>query len=61
MPMSPALNKSSVVRHFECGSAIIICSAIIFDFYTGLPHMYTAYFDHIAAFEAVMQSKYMTE
>ena len=38
--MSPALNESSVIRHFECGDAIEIHGSIIFDFYTGLSDMY---------------------
>ena len=34
--MSPALNGSS----FECSDAIEIRDGIIFDFYTGLPHVF---------------------
>ena len=37
--MSPALNGSSVIRCFEYRGAIRICDGIIFDFYTGLPHI----------------------
>ena len=37
--MSPALNGSSVIRHFEHSDAIEMHDGIIFDFYTGLPHM----------------------
>ena len=37
--MSLALNESSVVRHFKHGNAIEILDRIIFDFYTGLPHV----------------------
>ena len=36
--MSPALNRSSVIWHFEHGDAIKICNGII-DFYMGLPHI----------------------
>ena len=39
MHMSPALNGSSAIRHFECGNAIEIRNEIIFDFHMGLPHM----------------------
>ena len=38
--MSPALNGSSAVRHFEGNDAIEICDGMTFDFYTGLPHMF---------------------
>ena len=38
--MSPALYGSSAIRHFECSDAIKTYDRIIFDFYTGLPHMY---------------------
>ena len=37
--MSPALNGSSAIWRFEHSDAIEICNRIIFDFYTGLPHM----------------------
>ena len=37
--MSPALNRSSAIWRFEGSDAIEICGGIIFDFYTGLPHM----------------------
>ena len=37
--MSPTLNRSSVIRHFERSDAIEICDRITFDFYTGLPHL----------------------
>ena len=36
--MSPALNRSSAIRHFEGSNAIEIRDRITFDFYTGLPH-----------------------
>ena len=39
--MSPALNGSSVIRCFEGNEVIEICDGITFDFYTGLPDMYT--------------------
>ena len=37
--MSPALNRSSALRCFECSDAIEMRNVIIFVFYTGLPHM----------------------
>ena len=37
--MSPVLNESSAIRHFEGSDAIEICDGITFDFYTGLPHV----------------------
>ena len=36
--MSPVLNGSSAIRHFEGSDAIEIRNGITFDFYTGLPH-----------------------
>ena len=36
--LSPALNGSSEIRRID---TIEICNGIIFDFYTGLPHMIT--------------------
>ena len=41
--MSPALNESSAVRHFEHSDVIKICGRIIFDFYMGLPNMLSDY------------------
>ena len=38
--MSPTLNGSSVIQHFECSNVIEIRDGITFDFHTGLPHMY---------------------
>ena len=32
-------NRSSVVQHFESGNAIEIRNGIMFDFYSGLPHI----------------------
>ena len=37
--MSPALNGSSAIRRFERSYVIEICDGIIFDFYTGRPHI----------------------
>ena len=37
--MSPTLNGSSVIRHFEGSNAIEIRDGITFDFYMGLPHI----------------------
>ena len=39
--MSPALNGSSTIRRFKHSNAIEIREGIIFDFYTGLPHIVT--------------------
>ena len=41
--MSPALNRSSAIRHFEGSDATEILDGIAFDFYTGLPHIYLFY------------------
>ena len=38
--MSPALNESSAIWHFEGNDAIEICNGITLDFYMGLPHMH---------------------
>ena len=38
--MSPALNERSVIRCFERGDRVEIHDGIIFDFYTGLPHVH---------------------
>ena len=38
--MSPTLNGSSVIRHFEGSDEIEIHDGITCDFYTGLLHMY---------------------
>ena len=43
MRITPALNESSAIRHFEHSDAIEIRNGIIFHFYTGLPQ--TVYFD----------------
>ena len=45
--MSPAINRNSVIRHFESSGAIKICDEITFDFYTGLPHVYVAWVDEM--------------
>ena len=37
--MNPALSGSSAIRRFEGNDAIEIRDGIIFDFYTGLPHL----------------------
>ena len=37
--MSPALNGSSAIQHFEGNDAIEIRDGITFDFYTRLPHL----------------------
>ena len=37
--MSPALNGSSTLEHFEHSNASEIRNGIMFDFYLGLPHM----------------------
>ena len=41
--MSPALNKSSVIKCFEHDNEIEICNGIIFNFYLGLPRMCMQY------------------
>ena len=38
--MSPTLNGSSVIWHFEGSDAIETRDGITFNFYTGLPHLY---------------------
>ena len=42
--MSPALNRSSAIWHFEGSDAIEICDGITFNFYTGLSHMFRVTF-----------------
>ena len=39
--MSSALNRSSALECFECGNAMEIRNGIMFDFYLGLPRMYS--------------------
>ena len=39
--MSPALNRSSALKHFERGNAIEIRNGIMFDIYPVLPYMST--------------------
>ena len=41
--MSPALNGSSALQRFERSNAIEIRNGIMFDFYPGLPQMYSNY------------------
>ena len=38
--MSPALNGSTAIQHFERGNVVEIRNGIMFDFYPGLPHMH---------------------
>ena len=38
--MSPALNGSSTIWHFEGNNVIEICDEITFDFYMGLHHVF---------------------
>ena len=38
--MSPALNRSSALQHFEHGNVVEISNGIMFDFYPRLPHVY---------------------
>ena len=38
--MSPTLNESSALEHFECSNTIEIRNGIMFNFYPGLPDMY---------------------
>ena len=44
--MSPTLNGSLVIRHFEGSDAIEICNGITLDFYTGLPHAHLHIYMH---------------
>ena len=39
--MSPALNGSTALQHFERGNVVKIRNGIMFDFYPGLPQMYS--------------------
>ena len=43
--MSPTLNGSSMIRHFEHSDAIEIHDGIIFDFYPGLSHIHAYLFE----------------
>ena len=47
--MSPALNGSSVIQHFEHSDAIKIHDGMIFDFYMRLPHI--IHFQEVMQFE----------
>jgi len=38
--MSPILNRSSALQHFERSNAVEIRNGRMFDFYLGLPHIY---------------------
>ena len=38
--MSPTLNGSSALQHFEYSNAVKIRNRIMFDFYLGLPHIH---------------------
>ena len=38
--MSPALDRSTVIKCFERGNAVKIRNGIMFDFYPELPHTY---------------------
>ena len=48
--MSPALKRSSVLQHFECGNVIEIRNEIMFDFYPGLPHCVYIVLDYMCMF-----------
>ena len=37
--ISPTLNRSSALQHFERSNVVEIRNGMMFDFYTGLPHM----------------------
>ena len=39
--MSTALNENTVLQLFKSGNAVEIRNGKMFDFYPGLPHMYT--------------------
>ena len=45
--LSPALNESSEISHFQCSDAIEICNRIMFVFYPGLPHVDGSFPDHL--------------
>ena len=47
--MSPALNGSSALQHFERSNAIEIRNGIMFDFYPGLPHIAISSQDRVKA------------
>ena len=47
--MSPALNGSSVLQHFERSNAIEIRNGIMFDFYPGLPNIAISSQDRVKA------------
>ena len=61
--MSPALNGSLAVQHFKRSNAIKIRDRIIFDFHTGLSHMWQSrveiedysvvYFNRVTVFKAL--------
>ena len=55
--MSPALNGSSVIQHFEGSDAIEIRNGITFDFYTGLPHIIPQVLQCTVCSTNVMKSK----
>ena len=38
--MSPTLSRSSALQRVKVGDALEIRNGIIFDFYSGLPHIY---------------------
>ena len=37
--MSPTLSGSLALYHIKLGDALELCNGIIFDFYSGLPHL----------------------
>ena len=39
--MSPALSRGLALWHVKLGDALELPDGIIFDFYPGLPHMYS--------------------
>ena len=67
--MSPTLNKSSALQHFECSNVVEICNQIMFDFYPGLPHIHqvlyhvlykTVIFSYISQFSLQLCTTYAT-
>ena len=46
--MSPALSGSSAIRRFEGNDAIEIHDGITFEFYTGLPHIWSVFHIQLA-------------
>ena len=59
--MSPTLNGSSVIRRFKGSDAIEICNGITFDFYMGLPHVYTSNVTYLYSWSFVQRQEVIQE